>query len=110
MWNVNPKFLCRQHLLGEHLEQHMFTGSIRKGISMDGYINGGLVEIENIKHRHDELVEEMNSRGMNHKSPLIYDFENMKGGHVDVIENIKELSRRCPECERRIKHYDQHSD
>lgn len=38
MWKVNPKNMCRQHLLGEHVECHMFVGAILKGISLSGYI------------------------------------------------------------------------
>ena len=30
-WKVNPKLLCRQHLLGNHLEVHMFVGTLRRG-------------------------------------------------------------------------------
>ena len=44
MWNVNPKTLCRKHLLGEHLEIHMFVGSINKKISMKGYLEKGFLE------------------------------------------------------------------
>ena len=34
MWNVDPKLMCNKHLLGEHVEMHMFFGTIQKGISM----------------------------------------------------------------------------
>ena len=30
MWLVPPQLMCDQHLLGEHLEMHMFIGTIRK--------------------------------------------------------------------------------
>jgi hypothetical protein len=99
MWNVNPEILCKQHLLGEHAEMHMFVGTIRKGISIGGYLDNGLVNPGQIKARHDRLVTEMNRRGMNHKSPI--DAEPLPGDpriSVDVNANIHELSRRCPKC------------
>ena len=34
MWMIDPKLLCRKHLLGEHLEIHMFVGTINKGINV----------------------------------------------------------------------------
>jgi len=70
MWNVNHKFLCRQHLLGEHVEMHMFVGCIKMHTNIQGYIDKGLVEVFYIKTRHDNLVKEMLSRGYKHKSPL----------------------------------------
>lgn len=97
MWKVDPKVLCTKHLLGEHVEMHMFVGTIRKGVSMDGYIVGGLVETQHIKSRHDELAAEMVRRGMNHKSPM----ENLSvapAGSVNVEGNLVELARRCPTC------------
>jgi hypothetical protein len=37
MWMVDPRQMCRQHLLGEHNELHMFAGTMRKGIGLAGY-------------------------------------------------------------------------
>jgi len=98
MWNVPTRMMCRQHLLGEHLEMHMFMGSIKDGKKLDGFIRNGLVELENVKKRHDELVDEMKTRGYNHKSPLeIYD-PNLTGGRVNSMENIEILKGRCEQC------------
>lgn len=98
MWNVDPKLMCNKHLLGEHVEMHMFVGTIRKGVSLQGYIDGGLVETQHIKRRHDELVVEMERRGMNHKSPMPDGGLVLAAGIVDVPANLVELSRRCPAC------------
>jgi len=101
MWLVPTELMCRKHLLGEHLEMHMFVGCIDKKISMQGYLDNGLVVLELLKERHDELVKEMSDRGYLHFSPL--EQPDMKGGRVDVVENLKELRRRCVYCdERRI--------
>lgn len=102
MWNVDPRKMCRNHLLGEHLEMHMFAGSIRKGVSIKGYVEKGLVDVNHIKDRHDELADEMGRRGYCHKSPLKSDFlAKHKGerGKVDKIRNIYDLKKRCRKCQ-----------
>ena len=101
-WNVNPEFLCTKHLLGEHVESHMYVGCIKKGTSLKGYIDKGLVEVHHIKSRHDELVKEMIKRGMNHKTP-IEEFTCQDAGYVDSEQNINELRTRCIKCRERIE-------
>lgn len=107
MWNVNPRLMCRQHLLGEHLEMHMFIGCITKNKNIDGYINNGFVETDNIINRHEELVVEMTRRSFNHKSLIteeqkyiIDDYNNTISfkGKIDVNNNIKDLCGRCIVC------------
>jgi hypothetical protein len=102
MWNVKTELLCRQHLLGEHNEVHAFIGCIKKGTSLKGYIEKGLVEVQHIKSRHDELVNEMESRGYNHKTP-IEEIELWVAGCVDSEQNINELKTRCKYCRERIE-------
>jgi len=104
MWGVDTKKLCNQHLLGEHLEMHMFTGCIKKGTNLNGYYNNKLVCTNLIKKRHDGLVNEMISRNMKHKSPLpeIDFFKDFKYGEIDIEANIKELSSRCSRCKERF--------
>lgn len=46
-WNVNPKLLCRNHLLGEHYETHKTAGCIIKNKSLKGYIEKNFLEIHN---------------------------------------------------------------
>ena len=103
-WHVNPKFLCRKHLLGEHVEHHMFIGSLKKGRSIDGFIRDGLVEVDTLISRHDELVEEMKRRGYNHKSPLPDESSSLVyvAGKVDRERSRKDLISRCVECEKRF--------
>jgi hypothetical protein len=107
MWNIDTKLLCDKHLLGEHLEMHMFVGSINKGISMKGYLEKGLLKVSLIPRRHEELALELERRGMNHLSPL----PRIKGyplwmneGHVDKEANLKELEHRCVNCKGRMSH------
>ena len=104
MWLVDPRIMCRQHLLGEHVELHMLIGSLRKGISVQGYIDDGLVDLLQIQSRHDELVGEMQRRGYNHKSPTkghktqVRERYHRNTGSVDKLVNVRELARRCDEC------------
>lgn len=103
MWGVDPRLLCRKHLLGEHVEMHMFVGTLRKGSRLTGYIQKGLVEVQNIVARHGELETEMLCRGMNHRSPLPDTASDLlyEAGNVDRVANLTELQRRCEECKRR---------
>ncbi len=103
MWNVKPEVMCRKHLLGEHVEMHMFLGALTLGKKLDGYICSGFVEIHNIKGRHDELVREMVRRGYRHNSPIVDSPFLVRSGFVDSQKSYEELRFRCAECERRIK-------
>ena len=98
MWNVDTSKMCNKHLLGEHLEMHMFVGCIKKGMSIKGYVDKGLVEVSNISKRHNVLVKEMLIRKMNHKTPIDDTSAFPEQGKVDVEENIKELKKRCSKC------------
>lgn len=100
MWMVNPELLCRQHLLGEHVETHMFVGSIRREHSMAGFVRNGLLESASLTARHDALAAEMVRRGYRHHSPMDYRDE-IDLGRVDPENSERELRTRCPECAQR---------
>ena len=104
-WLVDPKMLCRKHLLGEHVESHMFIGTLKKGNSIKGYIDKGLYEPSKIYSRHEELVIEMKNRGYNHKSDLPIITIPKIQGKVDIKGNIEELKKRCPECKKLIDNF-----
>lgn len=97
MWGIDPKLMCQKHLCGEHVEMHMLVGTIRKGISIRGYVDGGLVETQNIAHRHEQLSAEMLRRGYRHESPLPA-FTTPVAGAIDRLANLRELADRCPAC------------
>lgn len=107
MWMVNPRGMCRQHLLGEHVEIHMFLGAMNKGYRMDGYAEKGLLEVPAIPWRHLSLVHEMLVRGYNHRSPLP-DYmtkvlqnlpEDIRRAVVPREEAYQELVGRCSKCD-----------
>jgi len=97
MWMIPPRILCTKHLLGEHVECHMFVGTINKKVGLDGYLAKGLLEVHNLIPRHKMLVKEMERRGYNHKSPLP-SFPIWREGKIDRKGNLVELVERCPNC------------
>lgn len=112
MWMIDPKLLCRKHLLGEHGEIHKHKHNFEKHHSMSGRIFPiVLIEPSSMKTRHDELAREMLKRGYNHQSPfempdISYLPENEINALVDMEYNIKDLSNRCPECREEIEKRD----
>ncbi len=99
MWGIDPKKLCQKHLLGEHVEMHMFVGTIKKGISIKGYIENGLVNPQMIRDRHNLIAKEMTRRGMNHMSPIDFDCSHLPSCSIAVKRNERELKKRCKKCE-----------
>ena len=105
-WLCDPKILCMNHILGEHSEIHMFVGTINKGISIQGYLDNNLLEPEQLVLRHWELLKEMISRGMKHKSPLpniqywrMTDLQ--RSITIDKESALMDLLSRCPKCKER---------
>lgn len=103
MWMVNPKILCKKHLTGEHVEMHMFVGSINKGKSITGHAIMNQAEPQALMQRHDALAAEMLARGYKHDSPLIEpQLEKLPRGTLLAKVNKKaalaDLLNRCPDC------------
>ncbi|MDH5436207.1 MAG: DUF1722 domain-containing protein [Gammaproteobacteria bacterium] len=74
IWDINPGYLNRQSLLGEHRELHGIVSIIsnnKKGYSKHPetlrWVNRGWA----LKQRHNLLVAEMNLRGYVDKSPVL---------------------------------------
>ncbi len=102
---VNPKIMCRKHLLGEHVEIHMFASGLKRQINMSGYLNNNLLEPKSLKSRHLCLVKEIKNRGYKHNSDLKMDFDisylnELKNKKIDVKKSEKELISRCNECKK----------
>lgn len=107
MWMIDPRKLCRKHLLGEHGEIHKHRHIFEKQWRIDGRIFP-VVQIEpvSMKERHDLLAEEMLRRGYNHQSPYgqpDISYLGEKGMvKVDVNNSIQVLISRCPDCAERM--------
>lgn len=102
MWMVDTRIMCQRHLLGEHRELHGLAGMIRLDMKtwLNGYVRYGLVELNSIEARHQELVEEMEKRGWKHQSPI--GKADIAGDRVvDRHTSLTELLSRCEECSKR---------
>ncbi len=95
---VDPELMCRNHLLGEHLELHILAGCLNRGKNIRGFIEQGLVDPTLICKRHAELVTEMERRGYSHSSPLPELPARLERGCVRPEENLVELGNRCRHC------------
>lgn len=83
IWDLPPKLLCRQHLLGEHRELHAIWTIITKkksGYSRHPETLRWVGKTKALYKRHEALVTEMTRRGYNHKSPL--DTRLARGSHL----------------------------
>jgi hypothetical protein len=105
LWIVDPATLCRQHLVAEHHESHVFLGKLKLRHKLDGYISAGLFALDDLRVRHEAVVAEMERRGMQHKTPFPAIDEVLALGAylsphppIDPDFSLTELHRRCPEC------------
>ena len=74
VWDVNPGYLNRQSLLGEHRELHGIVSIIannKKGYSKHPETLRWVGHGWALKQRHKLLVAEMNLRGYVDKSPVL---------------------------------------
>ena len=98
---VDPVCMCRQHLLGEHLECHMFLGAMERGKSLRGYVGNGLFDVRVLQGRHDALAAEMVNRGYVHRSPLVVDSTLLRPewfGDINGMFSLSDLANRCSYC------------
>lgn len=100
MWMVNPKILCRKHLLGEHGEIHKHRHNFVKQHKMAGRM--GQIEPKAMETRHNALAKEMKERGYNHQSPYEQpDVSYLPKMIVNKEDALKDLLGRCDECKAR---------
>lgn len=108
MWGADPEHMCRQHLLGEHLEMHMFAATINNKGKIKGYVDNNLVDVKEIKSRHDAIAAEMSRRGYKHNTPMEKnpDIEylpvEMRNKKLDKEKSAKDLYERCEECREKL--------
>lgn len=109
MWGINPKFLCKKHLLGEHGEIHKHRHNFVKQHKISKRISP-IVQIapEQMEVRHNELAVEMVRRGYNHQSPyeqpdLSYLKNEERYAEIDIDISIRDLTLRCEDCANNLK-------
>ena len=105
IWDIPASKLCRNHLLGEHRELHAIWSILTK--DKKGYSNHPETlrwkgKLKALYLRHEELVEEIQKRGFNHKSPLdcrLATGSSTQDKFVDSVEDqIKLLKKKKCEC------------
>lgn len=110
MWMIEPKLMCRKHLLGEHLELHMILESMRKGKKLKGFFDNRIIEPKAIYERHIVITEEMMNRNYRHKTEILYKdftfvfikYKSIYHG-LDLVtvnrsKSLLDLTFRCKEC------------
>lgn len=109
MWMIDPKLLCRKHLIGEHGEIHKHRHCFEKQYSISRRVSPVVqIEPESMQSRHDALADEMARRGYNHGSPytapiIEYLPERERRAKVDTAVSLIDLAARCADCRERIK-------
>ncbi|UCD20803.1 MAG: pyrimidine dimer DNA glycosylase [archaeon] len=105
IWDIHVKNLCRQHLLGEHNELHAMWSIITKDLK--GFCNHPETKrwrgkLKALYKKHEEIINEMERRGYNHKSCL--DKKKARGKSFQdykwqSVKKQKELlKKRCKFC------------
>lgn len=101
---VDTSIMCRKHLLGEHLECHMFVGALKKGKKLQGFYDNKLLDARSVNERHDIIVKEMLRRGYNHRTPLqqldVEIIDDTPYVYISEDKNIITLLDRCSDCKK----------
>ncbi|MFB0561953.1 MAG: pyrimidine dimer DNA glycosylase/endonuclease V [Candidatus Lokiarchaeia archaeon] len=96
IWDISPGKLCRNHLLGEHRELHAIWAVLTKGKT--GYSKHPETlrwkdKLKALYLRHEKLVEEMQNRGYNHKSPLDVKLATGDEAQCEYVDSIEDQVR-----------------
>jgi hypothetical protein len=108
MWMIDPRLLCRKHLLGEHGEIHKHRHNFVKQHSISKRVSPVVqIEPQSMESRHDELAAEMLRRGFNHQSPfeqpdISYLPDSERNAVVDINVSMSDLIERCPICKKNM--------
>jgi len=107
IWDILPKKLCRNHLLGEHRELHAIWSVLtknKKGYSRHPETLRWKGKLAALYLRHKLLIEEMRQRGYNHYSSLDPKLATGAKRQTVFIDPPKEQVRilRNKKCECRV--------
>jgi len=105
IWDIAPKKLCRNHLLGEHRELHAIWSILtknKKGYSRHPETLRWKGKLKALYLRHEKLIEEMRARGYCHKSALDKRLAAGSLKQMEFIDSYKDqisiLKRKKCEC------------
>jgi hypothetical protein len=106
IWDVEPKYLCRKHLLAEHRELHGLWNILTKHKGKGGYSHHPetlrwVGKQKALYLRHQKLVKEFAHRGYSHQTPLDKELAIGLGKQnvfINTIPEQKEILKKKP-CE-----------
>jgi len=96
IWDIAPRKLCRNHLLGEHRELHAIWSILtknKKGYSKHPETLRWKGKLAALYLRHGMLIKEMKRRGYLHSSKL----------HHNFAIGIKKQSVFIDSCKQQVK-------
>jgi hypothetical protein len=121
VWDVNPGYLNRQSLLGEHREIHAIfaiNAENKKGYARHPETLRWQAHLSALKRRHDLVVSEMLLRGYRHHSPINApparswpdEFIDVPGRQFDILKKKYENREpgRIPLAQRTQQLWSQH--
>lgn len=101
-WLADPREMCKQHLLGEHFEAHIFLSKMQKHNSLEGFRRGSMFfGAWYIKDRHDQIAKLLKQP---HKTPLqitmneIIEYPLRLPDETDLGKSNSDLYGRCQKC------------
>ena len=100
IWDLEPRVLCDQHLLGEHRELHAIWSVLTTG--KRGYANHPETlrwrgRLAALYARHAVQVEEMHRRRFAHRSPLDADLATGSARQTEFLEPVETQRQRLAE-------------
>ncbi|MDD4606849.1 MAG: pyrimidine dimer DNA glycosylase/endonuclease V [Patescibacteria group bacterium] len=102
IWDISPKKLCRQHLLGEHRELHAIWSIINNkkiGYSQHPETKRWEGKLKALYLRHAELVKEIENRGYKHYSFLdkkLAKGKSIQDKKIDSLTKQKNILKNKP--------------
>ena len=95
IWDIDPKYLCRKHLLAEHRELHGLWNILTKHGCKGGYSRHPetlrwLGKQKALYNRHEALVKEFTQRGYQHHSSLDINYAIGSAKQKVLINTITE--------------------
>ena len=107
IWDIEPKYLCRKHLLAEHRELHGLWNILTKHNATGGYSRHPetlrwVGKTKALYNRHEALIIEFTKRGYKHHTPL--DKTLARGSKIQnvfintIAEQIILLKNKNCEC------------
>ena len=95
IWDIQPKHLCRKHLLAEHRELHGLWNILTKHQARGGYSRHPetlrwVGKTRALYDRHEALVREFTRRGYKHHTPLDKKLAKGKSDQAIFINTIAE--------------------